>query len=194
MPGIRTFSAAVFATTFNRSIYFRRLRHLWIVQACTNWNMSLKLVVEVSMMRYLRKSSRFFKFLKFQKIKNVTVECDFCNYAGFGNDYRYIGTVDDLFEHFWSFWVRYGASMSTFPLDFYIVKSNFFLTDKITVQKIFFWKSNNGFPLMALKLTYMWNIVAKLAKLQKSIFSRVTPTCRAGVHLHLLITTSSVHY
>jgi hypothetical protein len=24
--------------------------------------------------------------LKFQKIKNVTVECDYCNYAGFGND------------------------------------------------------------------------------------------------------------
>ena len=29
---------------------------------------------------------------------------------------------------------------------------------------------------MALNLTYMWNIVAKLAKLQKSIFSRGTPT------------------
>ena len=29
---------------------------------------------------------------------------------------------------------------------------------------------------MALKLTYMWNIVAKLAKLRKSIFSRVNPT------------------
>ena len=88
--------------------------------------MSLELVVNVSMTRYPRKSSRFFKFLKFQKIKNVTVECDFCNYAGFGNDYRYIGTVDDLFEHFRSFWVRCGASMSTFPLDFYIVKSIFF--------------------------------------------------------------------
>jgi len=35
--------------------------------------MSLKLVVEVSMMRYLRKSSRFFKFLKFQKFRNLTV-------------------------------------------------------------------------------------------------------------------------
>ena len=32
---------------------------------------------------------------------------------------------------------------------------------------------------MALKLTYMWNIVAKLAKLQKSIFSRGTPTTSA---------------
>ena len=62
--------------------------------------MSLELVVNVSMTRYPRKSSRFFKFLKFQKIKNVTVECDYCNYAGFGNGYRYIGTVDDLFEHF----------------------------------------------------------------------------------------------
>ena len=29
---------------------------------------------------------------------------------------------------------------------------------------------------MALKLTYMWNIVAKLAKLRKSILSRVTPS------------------
>ena len=64
------------------------------------------------MTRYPRKSIRFFKFLKFQKIKNVMVECDYCNYAGFGNDYRYIGTVDDWFEHFWSFWVRCGASMS----------------------------------------------------------------------------------
>ena len=134
------------------------------------------MVVNVSMTRYPRKSSRFFKFLKFQNIKNVTVECDYCNYAGFGNDYRYIGTVDDLFEHFWSFWVRCGASMSTFPLDFYIVKSNFFQTYKITVKNFFFWKSNNGFPLMVLNLTYMWNIVAKLAKLQKSIFSRGTPT------------------
>ena len=62
--------------------------------------MRLELVVNVYMTRYPRKSSRFFKFLKFQKIKNVTVECDYCNYAGFGNDYRYIGTVDDLFEHF----------------------------------------------------------------------------------------------
>ena len=68
--------------------------------------------------------------------------------------------------------------MSTFPLDFYIVKSNFFLTDKKTVKNFFIWKSNNGFPLMALKLTYVWNIVAKLAKLQKSILSRVNPTIR----------------
>jgi len=46
------------------------------------------------------------------------------------------------------------------------------------VKKLFFRKSNNRLPLMALKLklTYMWNIVAKLAKLRKSIFSRVTPT------------------
>ena len=123
----------------------------------------------------LGKVSVFFKFLKFQKIKNVTVECDYCNYAGFGNDYRCIGTVNDLFERFWSFWVRCGASMITFPLYFYIVKSNFFLTYKITVKIFFFWKSNNGFPLMALNLTYMWIIVAKLAKLQKSIFSRGTP-------------------
>ena len=35
--------------------------------------------------------------------------------------------------------------------------------------------NNNGFPLMALKPTYMWNIAAKLAKLQNSIFSRVNP-------------------
>ena len=99
-PGIRPFSAAIFATTAHRLVNFRQLRHLWIVQTCINTNMSLELVVNVSMTRYPRKSSRFFKFLKFQKIKNVTVECDFCNYAGFGNDYRYIGTVDDLFEHF----------------------------------------------------------------------------------------------
>ena len=32
---------------------------------------------------------------------------------------------------------------------------------------------------MAQKLTYMWNIVAKLAKLQKSILSRVNPTATA---------------
>ena len=62
--------------------------------------MSLELVVNASMTRYARKSIRFFKFLKFQKIKNVTVEYDYCNYAGSGNDYRYIGTVDDWFEHF----------------------------------------------------------------------------------------------
>jgi len=31
---------------------------------------------------------------------------------------------------------------------------------------------------MAQKLTYMWNIVAKLAKLQKSILSRVDPNSR----------------
>ena len=147
--------------------------------------MSLELVVNVSMTRYPRKSSRFFKFLKFQKIKNVAVECDYCNYAGFCNDYRYIGTVDDLFEHFWSFWVRCGASMSTFPLDFYIVKSNFFQTYKITVKKFFFWKSNNGFPLMALKLTYMWNIVAKLAKLRKSIFSHVTPSISISISISI---------
>ena len=132
--------------------------------------MSLELVVNVSMTRYPRKSSRFFKFLKFQKIKNVAVECDYCNYAGFCNDYRYIGTVDDLFEHFWSFWVRCGASMSTFPLDFYIVKSNFFQTYKITVKKFFFWKSNNGFPLMALNLTYMWNVVAKTGMADGTVF------------------------
>ena len=75
--------------------------------------------------------------------------------------------------------------MSTFPLDFYIAKSNFFLTDKITVKIFFFWKSNNGFPLMALKLTYMWNIVTKLAKLQKSILSRVTPSITSSVS-HIL--------
>ena len=73
--------------------------------------------------------------------------------------------------------------MSTFPLDFYIVKSNFFLTDKKTVKIFFFWKSNNGFPLMALKLTYMWNIVAKLAKLQKSILSRVNPTISISISI-----------
>ena len=50
--------------------------------------MSLELVVNVSMTRYARKSIRFFKFLKFQKVKNVTVECDYCNYYEFGNDYR----------------------------------------------------------------------------------------------------------
>ena len=99
-PGIRPFSAAIFATTAHRLVHFRRLRHLQIVQTCINYKMSIELVINVSMTRYPRKSSRFFKFLKFQKIKNVTVECDFCNYAGFGNDYRYIGTVDDLFEHF----------------------------------------------------------------------------------------------
>ena len=99
-PGIRPFSAAIFATTAHRLVHFRRLRHLWIVKTCINDKMSIELVVNVSMTRYPRKSSRFFKFLKFQKIKNVTVECDYCNYAGFGNDYRYIGTVDDLFEHF----------------------------------------------------------------------------------------------
>ena len=36
-------------------------------------------------------------------------------------------------------------------------------------------KNKDRLPLMALKLTYMWNIVAKLAKLRKSIFSRVNP-------------------
>ena len=137
--------------------------------------MSLELVVNVSMTRYPRKSIRFFKFLKFQKIKNVTVECDYCNYAGFGNDYRYIGTVDDLFEHFWSFWVRCGASMSTFPLDFYIVKSNFFRTDKITVKKFFFSNSDNGFLLIGVWLIYVWNIVAKLAKLKKNFCFREHP-------------------
>ena len=87
-PGIRPFSAAIFATTAHRLVHFRRLRHLQIVQTCINYKMSIELVVNVSMTRYPRKSSRFFKFLKFQKIKNVTVECDYCNYYEFGNDYR----------------------------------------------------------------------------------------------------------
>ena len=30
-PGIRPFSAAIFATTAHRLVHFRQLRHLWIV-------------------------------------------------------------------------------------------------------------------------------------------------------------------
>ena len=50
--------------------------------------MGLELVVNASMMRYRRKSIRFFKFLKFQKVKNATVERYRCDYAEFGDDYR----------------------------------------------------------------------------------------------------------
>ena len=100
--------------------------------------MSLELVVNVSVTRYPRKSSRFFKFLKFQKIKNVTVECDYCNYAGFGNDYRYIGTVDDLFEHFRSFLGTLWCVHEHFSVRFLYSKIHFFPLEKITVKKIFF--------------------------------------------------------
>ena len=29
-----------------------------------------------------------------------SLECDYCYYAGLGNDYKYVGTVDELFEQF----------------------------------------------------------------------------------------------
>ena len=63
-----------------------------------------------------------------------------------------------------------------FSVRFLYSKIQFFSNVQNNGQIFFFWKSNNGFPLMALNLTYMWIIVAKLAKLQKSIFSRGTPT------------------
>ena len=43
---------------------------------------------------------------------------------------------------------------------------------------------------MALKLTYMWNIVAKLAKLRKSIFSRVTPSISISISINILANTN----
>ena len=27
-----------------------------------------------------------------------SLECDYCYYAGLGDDYKYVGTVDELFE------------------------------------------------------------------------------------------------
>ena len=82
--------------------------------------------------------------------------------------YVYRGSRGDFFDR-WALYFRWKLAY------FFIIGGFGCSTDKKTVKKIFFWKSNNGFPLMALKLTYMWNIVAKLAKLRKSIFSRVTP-------------------
>ena len=29
-----------------------------------------------------------------------SLECDYCNYSGLGNDYTHLGTVDDLLEQF----------------------------------------------------------------------------------------------
>ena len=83
--------------------------------------------------------------------------------------YVYRGSRGDFFDR-WALYFRWKLAY------FFIIGGFGCSTDKKTVKKIFFWKSNNGFLLMALKLSYMWNVVAKFAKTRKSIFSRVNPT------------------
>ena len=82
--------------------------------------------------------------------------------------YVYRGSRGDFFDR-WALYFRWKLAY------FFIIGGFGCSTDKKTVKKIFFWKSNNGFLLMALKLSYMWNVVAKFAKTRKSIFSRVNP-------------------
>ena len=58
--------------------------------------------------------------LERHNVVRSSLECDYCYYARLGNDYRYIGAFHDLYEQFWRFWVRFGAYMSIFPLDFHM--------------------------------------------------------------------------
>ena len=48
-----------------------------------------------------------------------------------------------------------------------------------TVKKIFFSNSENRFLLIGACLVYVWNIVAKLAKLEKKFFFREHPSTRS---------------
>ena len=58
--------------------------------------------------------------LEGRDVVRSSLEREYLVYAGLGNDYRYKGAFYDLHEQFWCFWVRFGASMSIFPLDFHM--------------------------------------------------------------------------
>ena len=66
-----------------------------------------------------------------------------------------------------------------FPLIFSIIFPNWrfqVFNGQKTVKKIFFSNSENRFLLIGVRLVYVWNIVAKLAKLKKKFFFREHPT------------------
>ena len=55
-----------------------------------------------------------------------------------------------------------------------------------TVKKFFFSNSENRFLLIGACLVYVWNIVAKLAKLEKKFFFREHPTIRGDARKNRL--------
>ena len=49
---------------------------------------------------YYKEHANLEDALQRYNVIDSSLECDYCYYAGLGNDYKYIGTVDDLFEQF----------------------------------------------------------------------------------------------
>ena len=82
--------------------------------------------------------------------------------------YVYRGSRGDFFGR-WALYFRWKLAY------FFLIGGFGCSTDKKTVKKIIFSNSDNGFLLIRVRLIYVWNIVAKLAKLQKKFFFREHP-------------------
>ena len=82
--------------------------------------------------------------------------------------YVYRGSRGDFFDR-WALYFRWKLAY------FFLIGGFGCSTDKKTVKKFFFSNSDKGFPLIGVCLIYVWNIVAKLAKLQKKFFFREHP-------------------
>ena len=88
--------------------------------------------------------------------------------------YVYRGSRGDFFGR-WALYFRWKLAY------FFLIGGFGCSTDKKTVKKFFFSNSDNGFALIGVCLIYVWNIVAKLAKLKKIFFFREHPSTRIRI-------------
>ena len=82
--------------------------------------------------------------------------------------YVYRGSRGDFFDR-WALYFRWKLAY------FFLIGGFGCSTDKKTAKKKFISNSDNGFLLIGVCLIYVWNIVAKLAKLKNFFFLREHP-------------------